>query len=426
MAPLDDAPKLDRTTLIHGIYRALLNTGRTYAAFEDERIAPLIDRLCDKGEILDPMSGYGSLTRYCAYSRYPLRTYCIEANEPAYFWQLLMHPKHSRAWIELLNRILSLKSKWPRARIAATVGADWFPQESQCILMKLWELCLPEIANCTFARTPNSEHFALAFLLPFCGRLATMVQGSVVTHVKPGGICVYRNWKLDFELYVRRLRSNLREQMRLTQRTTHTIVLGDCLNACLPSKKFPAMITSPPYPNSRSYASMFLPEIDFIRILKEHGVLESLPPQIRLIGSPIVSPSEGYPKRTINDVRSESARDFLYRLEKHKGTRRTMYDIEVYYLPYFSNYFAAIEQAYSRLSSALSNKFEGYIIVVNNTARRVVVPVAAAVMETWKHLGFSAKIEDEFTRELSHVGGMNPRVKGLSARHMEYTIKVWR
>ena len=426
MAPLDDAPKLDRATLIHGIYRALLNTGRTYAAFEDGQIAPLIDRLRDRGEILDPMSGYGSLMRYCAYSTHPLRSYCMEANEPAHFWQLLMHPRHSKAWIELADRILACKSAWPRSGMAATTSDDWFPPESQRILLKLWEVCLRETGKCPFRRGPSCEYLAIAFLLPFCGRLAAMVQGSVVTHVKRGGICVYRGWKVDFEKYVRRLRANLAKQVQLSKRTTHTIVLGDCLDAKLPLKRFSAMITSPPYPNSRDYSSMFLPELDFIRLLKDRGFLGTLPSQARLIGSPIVSPSEGCPKRTVNDVMSGSAREFLHGLEKHKGTKNTVYDIEVYYLPYFSNYFVAIEQAYCHLSSALSDDFEGYIIVVNNTARKTVVPVAAAIVETWKRLGFSASIEDEFSRELSHVGGLNPRVKGLSARHMEYTVKVWR
>lgn len=426
MAPVDEAPKLDSATLIHGIYRALLNTGRTYAAFEDEQVMPLIDRLHDRGEILDPMSGYGSLTKYCACSKYPLKSYCIEANEPAYFWQLLMHPRHSKAWIELSNRILACKSKWPKSRMRATLSNEWFPQESQRILLKIWELCLREIGRCTFRQAPSSDYIALAFLLPFCGRLAAMVEGSVVTHVKQGGICVYRDWKVDFEKYIRRLQSNLEKQVCSSKRASHTIVLGDCLNVKLPSKRFSAMITSPPYPNSRSYSSMFLPEFSFTQLLKGRGFLASLPSEARLIGSPIVSPSEGYPKRTTNDVKSDSARDFLHRLEKHKGTKSAMYDIGVYYLPYFCNYFVAIEQAYSHLSSSLSDDFEGYIIVVNNTARKTVVPVAAAIMETWKRLGFSAKIEDEFSRELSHVGGLNPRVKGLSARHMEYTIKVWR
>jgi predicted transcriptional regulator len=64
--------------------------------------------------------------------------------------------------------------------------------------------------------------------------------------------------------------------------------------------------------------------------------------------------------------------------------------------------------------------------VTNNTARNVVIPVAQSIVETFHKSNIEAKIVDKYTRELSHVGTMNPRVKGFKARHMEYTIKVWR
>ena len=384
MAAVDDAPRLDRTTLLHGIYRSLLNNGRTYAAFEDGQLEPLLDRLRDRGEILDPMSGYGTLTRCCAHSKHPIRSYCLEANEPAYLWQVLTHPKLSRFWIDFANGLLARKSKWPRNRHRATVGDDWFPPESQRILLELWENSLRDIDQRSFGRGQDPEYLALAFLLPFCARFAAMTEGNVVTHVAKGGMCVYRGWRTDFEKYIRRLLANLEKQVRMSRRVTHTVVLGDCLKITWPSKRFSAMITSPPYPNTRDYSSMFWPEFAFMRLLKERGFLKSLPLQTKLIGSVLVSPNEGYPKRTIDEVRSESARGFLCRLKEYKSAKRAMYDIEVKYMPYFCNYFVAIEQAYDRLSSALSDSFEGYIVVVNNTSRKMVVPVAEAVMDTWK------------------------------------------
>ena len=83
-----------------------------------------------------------------------------------------------------------------------------------------------------------------------------------------------------------------------------------------------------------------------------------------------------------------------------------------------------IEKSYENISKLLSKDFEGYIIAVNNTARKKVIPVAEMIIETWKRLGFKASIYA--TKELSTVGGINPRAKGISAKHMEYTIKVWR
>ena len=90
----------------------------------------------------------------------------------------------------------------------------------------------------------------------------------------------------------------------------------------------------------------------------------------------------------------------------------------------FFDYFYELENAYRNISKYLSNDFEGYIIAANNTARKKVIPVAESIVEIWRKLNFKVKIDNNI--ELSHVGGINPKVKGLSSRHVEYTIKVWR
>ncbi len=56
--------RLDSTTLLRDIYRALLNTGRTYACFEKRHIA-ILNKLKKRGVILDPMAGYGGTMKFC-------------------------------------------------------------------------------------------------------------------------------------------------------------------------------------------------------------------------------------------------------------------------------------------------------------------------------------------------------------------------
>ena len=56
---------LPATTLIRNVYRTLIHTGRSYAAFTEKNLA-FLKRLRGADEILDPMAGYGLLTQYCA------------------------------------------------------------------------------------------------------------------------------------------------------------------------------------------------------------------------------------------------------------------------------------------------------------------------------------------------------------------------
>jgi hypothetical protein len=95
-------------------------------------------------------------------------------------------------------------------------------------------------------------------------------------------------------------------------------------------------------------------------------------------------------------------------------------------VPYFSNYFYGIQQAYFNFINYLTDSFEGYIIVTNNTARNRVIPVAESIVEMFQEWDMCAEIVHKYDRELSHVGTINPKVKGFKARHMEYTIRVWR
>lgn len=397
-----------------------MNTGRTYAAFRDEQLSPLLDSLGDHKEILDPMAGYGCLMTSCARSLHSLRSYNIECNPPSYFWQLLINPGNSERLGYLADAVLSQKCRWPTTRLSVDASESWFPESSLNLLRKLWCLCL-DASSGIFVRP---SQMTLAFLLPFVGRLGSFVQGNVVTQVKPGGICVYSGWRDDFEEYIQALKRLLDGERQDCRQSRHTVLLADARTWKSGRKRFSAMITSPPYPNGRDYSRIFAIENAFIEWMVGSRMIDDVSLKTRLIGCPVVAEEDGYTKKRRQDVKSPIARKFLAFLESYSESRRAVEDNRVYYVPYYSNYFHDLELAYENVAKSLSSTFEGYIIAVNNTARRRVIPVAQTVVQIWRRLGFDARIKS--TEELTHVGGMNPKVKGFTSRHTEYTIRVSR
>lgn len=415
------AEKIHRLSLIRPIYRALLNSGRTYAAFERKTVFPIVEKLADRKEILDPMAGYGLLMAYC--SELNVSSFCIEYNPSLYLWEILTHPGYAKQILLLTENLEKLKRKWPRTSVRATVSEDWFPDESKRILYQLFLLSC-QVANKIGLKGRNAKEIPLGFLLPFVGRLSASTATNMSTHVKIGGMCVYTEWRDDFSAYISVLRKRLTENLTIYRKRRHTITMGDCRIIKLPKKRFSAMLTSPPYPNSRDYTIMFAPENAFLGWLEKEGKISGYTLAQRLIGSVCVSEVDGMYKRQPKEVKSQSARKFLYALENFKGSQRAIYDNKVYYVPYFSNYFAELEKAYENIASALTKDFEGYIIAVDNTARDQNVPVAKSIVEIWRSLGFKSKFFK--TREVFHAGGINPRARGFKAKHTEYIIRIWR
>lgn len=417
--------KIEKTTLLHDIYRSLLEKGRTYAAFEAERILPLVHQLRHFGTIVDPMSGYGTLMSLCASMDDPVSTINIECNLPSFYWQLLANPENTNSFLVLISQTRNRVSELKEANVRAVAASGWYPDTSLEILTELWELSSSVACTVNTTRYANQD-IALAFLLPFVARFSTYVHSNVVTHVKKGGICVYKGWKEDFGLYLNVIELQLRARLSRYNKSQHFNIFGDARTVRV-GQPFSAMITSPPYPNGTDYSRMFAPENAWIEwLINQKMVDELLINAPRLIGSPIVSEKTGVKKRTIGEVQSPSARRFLEAIASLSGTKRAKYDNEVYYLPYFCNYFCDLENAYRNIADQVAPEFEGYVIVVNNTARKIIVPVAEAIVEMWKMLGFDAEIDHRYTRELAHVGGINPGVKGLAARHHEYTIRIVR
>lgn len=183
------------------------------------------------------------------------------------------------------------------------------------------------------------------------------------------------------------------------------------------------MITSPPYPNREDYSKMFAPELELLGALSREGLIGDYTSTKALIGSVHVSRPAAHSRRQLV---SSSAQRFLETLPRHIEGAKGHYDYTVYYEPYYRTYFEDIERAYTNVAASVAGGFAGYIIVTNNTARGLVIPVAEAICEIWRELGFRSHIVDEWTEEKFHVGAINPRARGIRAKHVEYIIKVER
>ena len=414
---------LEKYCMIRDIYRALFQNNRTYAGFEIKRIIPLVENLAHHKIILDPMAGYGGLIEACQKNKKLVSAFCIEYNPPAYFWQILSNPNNSEKLIKLCHIIYNLKDKWPSTEKIADSSNYFFTDSSFELLKELYELCLFATDKIDINKN-NQIMLALAFLLPFVGRFSSCVQGNIVTHVKIGGMVVFLNWEDNFLNYIEFLEKYLGKKQFGNNKRNHISILGNSKKLRINDVKFKAMITSPPYPNSRSYSGMFGPENEFLKKLENEGYIKNIALRERLIGSPKVSVKKNEKKINISDVKSHVAKKFLKNIESYDGKKYQKYDNKIYYIPFYSKYFHELEIAYENIALMLDDEFEGYIIVVDNTCRKEVVPVAQFIEETWKRMGFNASTVKELTREISHVGGINPRVKGFTARHNEYTIRI--
>jgi hypothetical protein len=235
----------------------------------------------------------------------------------------------------------------------------------------------------------DSEELAIALALPFVGRFACFVPGDISTHTKLGGMCVYHGWKDDFLAYLCALHHRLDKIAANAVSLDHTIIFGDTRTLTLPRDRFAGMLTSPPYPNHRAFATMFRPERAFLDWLDEERGTRPRQASDHIIGSNLVA---GRPDRVV--------------------------------ITKAANYFADLEDAFANISASLQRRFEGYLIVVNNTHRNILVPVSETSLEIWRTLGFDATIVESSAS--FHIGTKNPLARGLRARHTRYVVKIWR
>jgi hypothetical protein len=405
---------LGRTTLLRDVYRSLINSGRTYAAFRDEDRST-VARLVDRSPVLDPMSGYGGLARLCA--ELGIESFGIEYNPAQYFWQLLSHPARTDMHLRAIATLLVQRRNWPRSRQRAVVADEFFPDDTLALVERLFTLIQTTVAELP-ASVAKPWEVTASLLLPFSGRLACTSPGDVSTHTKEGGTCVLLGWQDDFCSYLDALRSHLERIRDRSKCINHDVILGDARSVDLGNRRFRSMFTSPPYPNHRDFSSILLPENTLLNLIGSSNGFDV--PFVRegIIGSNFVKGAK------LRCPTSPVANSFMAEALTVHRNKRAEYDDEVYYIPYFRNYFCSLETAYQHVARYLHASFEGYVVIVNNTHRGIVIPVSEVVQDIWQSLGFRTEVFH--TMESSHLGAKNPRAKGMRALHTEYVVRIWR
>lgn len=408
----DSSIRLDATSLIRSTYRALLTSGRSYAGFTKEDLE-LAGQLHGARSVLDPMSGYGSVTQAALVNG--LDSVCLEVNAPQYYWQVLTHPSNRPQVLALVERLRLAQYRPLTRKRLAIMSSALFPEESLAEIAHLRR----HIEKAASESELDNRALLIALLLPFVGRLACFVSSSNPTHVKNhGGICVLSGYHDDFRLYLESLGSLIAQLPDPTgTESSHAIHHGDCRTHVFLRGECDALLTSPPYPNRSDYGTMFLPELEFLA--QQDDGESSVDLQLRrVIGTTLVSGLQ------VTSPRSSCVLTFLERISDmaRKKGKRAQYDHAVYYEPYFRNYFCGLEAAWENAATALSPSARGFIIVVDNTHRGVVVPLAEFTVETWQRLGFRSRILH--TKETTHVGTLNPRARGLRSLHAKHVIEL--
>lgn len=411
---------IHKISFLRPIYKTLFLKKAAYASFNKQQLGALLRKTLPAEEIFDPMAGYGTITNACA--ALGVNTYCIEINPPSYLWQML----NSNSIREELLCAVSHARKTTQKEIKRTkpigVTDGWFPDESKHILSTIWNFTLDSLQNNN--QSENNEIALCSILLPLLGRLASHTAGTINIHVKPGGMVNYNNIRQDIDFYLGSLESYIRSQQQF--KTRHITICDDA-STHKAHKTFSKMITSPPYPTTRDYYAFFFPENYAIENIFKPKTIPISQVRNSLIGTASISKiKKENPKPAFSTLTSETAQHFLMELAEWKGKKRSVDDNRTYYIPYFYNYFKMLQQAYCNISSYMDRQSTGYIVVVNNTARRFIIPVSSFIIETWRAFGFDAEIDSEFTSEKSHVGSINPRAVGFKARHMEYAIRILR
>lgn len=130
--------------------------------------------------------------------------------------------------------------------------------------------------------------------------------------------------------------------------------------------------------------------------------------------------------KSYGEIYSLSANKFLSELlEKSKKLqKKSKRDIEVYYHPYFCQYFYNIQEAYRKLDSMLSPKVMGYIVVNDNITRDISIPVGASICDIFSSLGYNT--EDFNTSQISHYGNIGKAAKRINSHHTRHILKVWK
>lgn len=395
---------------ISHIYKGLIARNRAFASFKEKGeldiiLADITQHISVGDRILDPMSGYGGSMRFFGKSGF--KTTNIELNPPAYYWQLLNNPNNTKKIQINIKKLLSRIKELPSIKQRISISDSFFTPASIDLISKIYKLIY----------TINKDkELSIAIILPFVSRFAHYQRSSTnITHFKEGGLCSYVNWNLDFVKYLESLNVLLEEESKQYLEAEHTNILSDIMEVRL-DDKFQYFVTSPPYPNYRDYSKFFRIEnwvLDNIIEKKTYNFQ-------RMIGSNIVS-GKSYGK-----IESAVANTFLLELlEKAKKlSQKAQNDIQVYYHPYFCQYFYNIQEAFKKVDSLLSENAIGYIVVNDNITRDIRIPVGAFICDIFTSMSYQTK--EINISHISHYGNIGKSAKRINSHHVRHVIKVWK
>lgn len=401
---------LDYLENLSHVYKGLIIRNRAFASFREKGelntiYANITNHITQDDIIFDPMSGYGGGMSF--FGRKGFKTTNIELNPPSYYWQVLINPTNTEVINKAITKLIEEETKLPKFTEKFSLEDDLFTEAAIKHIKDLFKY----IESVVFIR-----EYAIALLLPFVSRFANYQKSQTnITHIKQGGLCTYVGWESDFISYLIDIRKRLNNNFAEYSEVRHQNIQEDILKVSFPHK-YRYFVTSPPYPNYRDYSKLFKIENWVLdNIINSENTDFSL-----MIGSNSVS---GKP---YGEIYSEKANTFLKALtEKSKKlSKKSKRDVETYYLPYFSQYFYNIQEAYIKIDSFLEKGAIGYIVVNDNITRDIIVPVGASICDIFDNLGYETSFFDKSF--VSHYGNIGRSAKRINSQHMRHILKVWK
>lgn len=393
---------------ISHVYKGLILRNRAFASFKADELQLIqsdIKNYINTGDwIFDPMSGYGGSMLHFGAKGY--KTYNVEINPPAYFWQVILNPTNKERFVDIIEILLNNNICLPSLSEQFSFSATLFTPQSLIHIDNLFS-CLNAIIK--------DRTITISLLLPFVARFANYQRSSTnLTHFIEGGLCSFIGWKEDFFEYLTFLKKRIIETNLIESQ--HINHLSNIIDFVGNINKFDFLVTSPPYPNYRDYSKLFKIE----NWILKNQLSEHVADFQQMIGSNNIK------GKKYGRIHSPHANAFLKLLldKSTKLSAKQRSDIEVYYHPYFALYFYSIQEAYIKIASCLSSNAIGYIVVNDNITRDIQIPVGKVLCDIFEAMGFESLNFDE--TQISHFGNIGKSAKRINSQHTRHILKVWK
>jgi hypothetical protein len=337
-------------------------------------------------------------------------------NLPQYLWQRLNDPSLDAITPSAIQLLIREYKSAPILDIPPCAADGYFSEQALQGLLILYDWIRETLA--VEGHVVDIDTIALALLLPFVGRFAAFSETSVAARTRQGGLIILRGWQEDLVVYLNAIRARTELAQRYERRSRHITLLGDSRSYDFSQIEFGSILTSPPFPNTQDYFTMFEPEHQFLAWLSQHRALD-----IGITQSPLIGQTRVKGSRDVGaGIQLACVTRFFTEVDRLALTDRQKYDEQVYYRRYHQLYFHGIYNALMNVWRSAPNGAKGFIFVVDNTHRGVRVPVAEFIAESVGAVGAKAVVRS--LGEQFHVGTKNPRARGVRAKHERFVIEV--